>query len=294
MPWRRRAASAVSSSRRAWVPCFRARRFTAASSRRAACSAWPSCQAGSTSAAGSSRASRRFSTRRWVAVSKMPRESISSSKNSQRTGCSIPGENTSRMPPRRANCPGPSTWSHRVYPAPASRRARSPRSHRWPTARVRTVRSSTRGGMHRCTRASGVVTTTGLLPRRYRAASRWFSHWRLASMGRHCSSRAGSTSGSSPVSTRRSPACRRASRSSGHSTTSGRRVFRCRAASTWARCTGLTPVISTGLTPFSTSSVSCRTSVRRSSSFISAFTGHLPSSAARSGAYTTVVYAPKL
>ena len=113
-------------------------------------------------------------------------------------------------------------------------------------------------------------------------------------MGRHCSSRAGSTSGSSPVSTRRSPACRRASRSSGHSTTSGRRVFRCRAASTWARCTGLTPVISTGLTPFSTSSVSCLTSVRLSSSFISAFTGHLPSSAARSGAYTVVVYAPKL
>ena len=39
MPWRRRAASAVSSSRRAWVSCLRARRFTAASSRSAACSA---------------------------------------------------------------------------------------------------------------------------------------------------------------------------------------------------------------------------------------------------------------
>ena len=38
-----------------------------------------------------------------VPGSKVPMESISSSKNSQRTGCSISGEKTSRMPPRKAN-----------------------------------------------------------------------------------------------------------------------------------------------------------------------------------------------
>ena len=171
-PLRSRSASSRSVWTMASVFCF----FASFSARAASCSARPGrppgAQWGSTSAAGSSSASRRFSTRRWVAASNMPRESISSSKNSQRTGCSMPGENTSRMPPRRANCPGPSTWSQRVYPAPASRRARAFRSHCWPTARVSAVRSSTWGGMHRCTRASGVVTTTGLSARRYRAASR--------------------------------------------------------------------------------------------------------------------------
>ena len=58
---------------------------------------------------GSSRAASTLAVRRWVPGSKVPMESISSSKNSQRTGCSIRGEKTSRMPPRRANCPTPST-----------------------------------------------------------------------------------------------------------------------------------------------------------------------------------------
>ena len=52
---------------------------------------------GSTSAAGSSSAEETFSVLRWVPGSKAPRESISSSKNSHRTGFSISGENTSRI-----------------------------------------------------------------------------------------------------------------------------------------------------------------------------------------------------
>ena len=112
------------------------------------------------SAAGSTRAESRFLVRRWVVVSKDPRESISSSKNSQRTGSSIRGENTSRMPPRRANWPTPSTWSQRVYPAATSRRGSSERSHRPPISRVRALSRSRWAGAVFWRRPSAVQTTS--------------------------------------------------------------------------------------------------------------------------------------
>ena len=43
-------------------------------------------------AAGSSNAESTLAVRRWVAGSKVPMASISLSKNSQRTACSLPGE----------------------------------------------------------------------------------------------------------------------------------------------------------------------------------------------------------
>ena len=43
-----------------------------------------------------------------------PEGKMLSPQNSARTGLSSPAAKTSRMPPRRANWPGPSTASHRV------------------------------------------------------------------------------------------------------------------------------------------------------------------------------------
>ena len=61
------------------------------------------------SVAGSSASSLTVPTLRWSVGSKARRESISSPKNSIRTGSDADGGNTSTMPPRRANSPRPAT-----------------------------------------------------------------------------------------------------------------------------------------------------------------------------------------
>ena len=58
--------------------------------------------------------------------------SISSPKNSTRSGCSSVGGKTSTMPPRTANSPRFSTRSTREYAAPTSRRTTSSSSTSWP------------------------------------------------------------------------------------------------------------------------------------------------------------------
>ena len=68
---------------------------------------------GSTSAAGSTVSVLMFFVRRCVDTSNSPMASTSSSKNSTRTGAQS-GDQMSRMPPRRANCPTPSTVSART------------------------------------------------------------------------------------------------------------------------------------------------------------------------------------
>ena len=215
----------------------------------------PSALRGSTSAAGSSRAVSTLAVRRWVPGSKVPMESISSSKNSHRTGWSIRGENTSRMPPRRANCPTPSTCSHRVYPAESRASASAFRSARPPTVSVTARLFSSSGGMVRAISASAVVTTTcgSRWARAYSAARRPRSHSReLTAPGRNCHSRLSSVTGSSPVSVRRSPASWRTSRSSPQTNTAGRPAAFATAAPTQARCTGWRPVTAAGQPPSST------------------------------------------
>ena len=69
----------------------------------------PRASGGSVSAAGRMVHSFICSVRRCVAMSKLPMESISSPQNSMRTGSLSAGEKKSSMPPRRANCPCPST-----------------------------------------------------------------------------------------------------------------------------------------------------------------------------------------
>ena len=58
---------------------------------------------------------------RWSATANARISSISSPKNSTRSGCSSVGGKTSTMPPRTANSPRFSTRSTREYAAPASR-----------------------------------------------------------------------------------------------------------------------------------------------------------------------------
>ena len=123
----------------------------------------PSASCGRVSAAGRKTAVEIFSVRRWVAGSNSPMVSISSPQNSVRTGASAAGENTSSRLPRRANCPGPSTWSHRVYPAATRRRDSCPRSQLSPRDRVSAVCSSSSGGRVRCSNPSTVATTKDAL-----------------------------------------------------------------------------------------------------------------------------------
>ena len=172
--------------------------------------------------------------------------SSSSSKNSQRTGLSGPGEKISRIPPRRANCPAPSTCWARTYPAAMSRAVSAVTSYCCPTSSVKAVCRSTSGGRHSWAMAAAVATMTRgfSCASRYSAHSRRYSHWRLyAAAGRSCSSRAGSITGSRPVRARRSAVCRAHSCSSAHSISSGRPVCSAAAAATEARCTGESPVI---------------------------------------------------
>ena len=204
--------------------------------RSAAWAALSAVRQGSSSDAGSTVSAWRFFTRRWVFTAKSPMLSSSSSKNSHRTGCSASGGNTSRMPPRTANCPGPSTWSHRLYPAAARCPASAVTSYCPPTSSVKAAFSSTSCGMHRCTMPSTAATTMAAPPAmRCSAASRLFSHWRLYAPGRSCNSRAGSITGVCPVRAARSAACRRASFSSAHSTNTGRPASASTAAVTMAR-----------------------------------------------------------
>ena len=190
-------------------------------------------------------------------------ESISSSKNSHRTGWSIRGENTSRMPPRRANWPTPSTCWQRVYPADTRRSASSFRSARAPTSSVSAREWSSLGGSVRAHNASAVATVTAASPREraYSAARRLRSQSREAmAPGRSCHSRPSSTTGSVPSSVCRSPRSCWASRSSPQTNTAGRSAARATAAPTQERCTGCKPVTATGQPPSSTRRTSSATS----------------------------------
>ena len=76
---------------------------------------WPfSSRTGRSSLTGRNSARSSLPVRRWEDTSNSPMESTSRSQNSTRTGLSMPGENTSKIPPRRANWPTPSTCWHRV------------------------------------------------------------------------------------------------------------------------------------------------------------------------------------
>jgi hypothetical protein len=79
-----------------------------------ACTAASSRSVTGVSVSGSSRASSSGAAERCVSGSNFRIDSISSPKNSNRTGRSASGEYTSRIPPRRVNCPGISTMSMRV------------------------------------------------------------------------------------------------------------------------------------------------------------------------------------
>ena len=107
------SAVRVSPSFFALSPLRRSARFEARSSSSARPAAPPGASAGTASAAGRMRLASRFSVRRWVPTSKNPMESSSSPQKSQRTGFAWAGEKKSSMPPRRENCPTPSTSSVR-------------------------------------------------------------------------------------------------------------------------------------------------------------------------------------
>ena len=195
----------------------------------------------------------RWAVRRWVTGSKRPMESISSPQNSMRMGRSRPGEYTSRMPPRRANWPTPSTWSQRVYPAEVRKSASWSRWQSSPTARVRQAVRNRSGGMVRWSMPSTVATSTGQSPRSRAAktSSRWCSHWREAAPGWNWKSREGRMGTSDPVKADRSPAVRRASPSSAQITARGRPASLWRAAARWARWTAARPERARGLLPWS-------------------------------------------
>ena len=72
------------------------------------------------------------STDSWESTSKLRMVSTSSPKNSRRQGCRSPGENTSRMPPRMANSPCPSTMEVRRNPRPTRAVANSGNGMRSP------------------------------------------------------------------------------------------------------------------------------------------------------------------
>ena len=223
----------------------------------------PSLQRGSTSPAGSSSAESTLALRRWVPGSKVPMESISSSKNSQRTGCSIRGEYTSRMPPRRANWPTPSTCSQRTYPAESSLSASVFRSTRPPISSVMAKDFINSGGIVRAIRASAVTTAALTFPwaSAYRAARRLRSQSREEmAPGRSFHSRDNSTTGVSPVSVSRSPLSCCTSRSSPQTKITGRSAAFATAAPIQARCTGWRPVTAAGQPPSSTRWISSETS----------------------------------
>ena len=135
---------------------------SACSSRAAASPASPS-STNVNSTAGLSAASCRFSIERCVVASKLRMESISSSNHSTRTGAVRFGANTSRMPPRTANSPRPSTFSTREYPARVRCAHTALISARAPTRSCVASVSTPCGGISRCCSDSIEVTTTRAL-----------------------------------------------------------------------------------------------------------------------------------
>ena len=101
---------------------------------------------------------------RWVTGSKIPIWSISSPKNSNRTGLSFCTGKISKIPPRKLNCPFPSTISHRWYPARVRKSSSACRSYACPYCSVIVRESNTSRGMVYCIKASGVVNTTCTVP----------------------------------------------------------------------------------------------------------------------------------
>ena len=96
---------------------------------------------------------------RWSATAKLRISSISSPKNSTRSGCSSVGGKTSTMPPRTANSPRFSTRSTREYAAPTSRRTTSSSSTSWPACSSTGSRSASPFTWGCSTERIGATTT---------------------------------------------------------------------------------------------------------------------------------------
>ena len=214
----------------------------------------PGVNWGSTSAAGRISASLMFWMRRWVSGSKKPMASISSPKNSTRTGFWWAGEKKSRMPPRRANWPTPSTCWHRAYPAAVRVSVRSFRSWASPMRITWAAWVSRVLGMVRWRRASTVHTSRGHSP----AASARRTDRRRCSYCRDTTaalwkvnSRADRVVTFSPERAARSFSIRWASPSSAHTTTTGRSSPWWSPAAKWARWTADRPEKATGQAPLS-------------------------------------------
>ena len=124
----------------------------------------PSARDGSASAAGSITHSSMCSVRRWLDISKCAIESISSPQNSIRTGSVSCGEKKSRMPPRRAYWPGPSTCSVREYPQLMSAVSTSSGGYVPPSFISNAALRSAAGGSVLCTKPETDAAHTRLSP----------------------------------------------------------------------------------------------------------------------------------
>ena len=72
-------------------------------------------------------------------------DSISSPKNSMRTGSVASVGKTSRIPPRELNSPGTSTTSARDMPRSSIQAVKTSTGTTWPTATVRAILASSSG-----------------------------------------------------------------------------------------------------------------------------------------------------
>ena len=129
-------------------------------SRIRAAAAAPSSGGSIASEAGVTRISSSRSWLRWLMQSKVRRESTSSSKNSMRIPSRPAGGYRSRIAPRRANWPLPSTMFTRSYPIRVSRAARVPSPTRSPGFRVKQAARKISGSPMRCIIASALVTSS--------------------------------------------------------------------------------------------------------------------------------------
>ncbi len=110
------------------------------------------------SPAGSTTAWATAPVERWSAGSNARRESISSPKNSARTGSDWPGGNRSTMPPRLANSPRPPTSVTASYPRSISSRSSRSWGRRAPRRRTSGAAGKASDGRVRWSRAWGLVT----------------------------------------------------------------------------------------------------------------------------------------
>ena len=149
------------------------------------------------------------STLRWLTVSKVRSDSISSPNSSTRTGRSQSVAKRSRMPPRRANVPGDWMASAASQPRATSQSASSAGSSLPPTVSRRVLASISRGSASGERRAWMVVTmirgcSVGRLISRLTSASRSAAVGSPAGVNSPNPSSAGSTATGSRVNSARS------------------------------------------------------------------------------------------